>query len=120
MKLIIKRDQADVKGVFGGNKGVCFSLYAKADITGDELELIERYKVKDDVLVSHELPIRGVDSDIQYFNLTVIQLVTGRTVETGSIYALLELEEKIKIGCQNLKELMEVMKTFGGEEVIEI
>ena len=36
MKLTIKRNQADVKGLFGGHKGVRFSLYAKANITSEE------------------------------------------------------------------------------------
>lgn len=118
MKLTIKRDQADVKGIFGGHKGVSFSLYAKADITDDERALIERYKVNDYILASYELPIKGSES--QGFNLSVDRLTRGATTETSSISALLELEEKIKSGCQNLKSLIEVMKTFGGEEVIEI
>jgi hypothetical protein len=33
---------------------------------------------------------------------------------------LLELEEKIKEACKNLKILLAVMASFGGEEVIEI
>ena len=118
MKLTIKRDQADLKGVFGGHKGVNFSLYAKADITNDEQKLIEHYKVGGYILASYILPIKG--SENYEFHLSVNSLTNGDKTTTGSISTLLELEEKIKEGCHNLKNLLEVMKTFGGEEVIEI
>lgn len=118
MKLTIKRDQADVKGIFGGHKGVSFSLYAKAEITNDEQALIEHYKIGEYILASYDLPIKG--SENMEFHLSVNRLTNGDKTETGSISTLLELEEKIKEGCQNLKTLLEVMKTFGGEEVIEI
>jgi len=118
MKLTIKRDQADVKGMFGGHKGVSFSLYAKADITKDERELIEHYKIGEHILASYDLPIKGSES--MEGNLSVNRLMNGTNIATDSISTLLELEEKIKEGCQNLKTLLKVMKTFGGEEVIEI
>lgn len=118
MKLTIKRDQADVKGLFGGHKGVRFSLYTKADITGDERELIDRYKISEYILASYDLSIKGSGS--LEFHLTVNRLINGNKTETESISTLLELEDKIKEGCQNLKNLLEVMETFGGEEVIEI
>ena len=36
-----------------------------------------------------------------------------------SVVGLLEDEEKIKDTCQNLKILLDVMTSFGGEEVVE-
>lgn len=45
MKLVIRRNQADMKGFFGGHKGVKFSLFAKADITEEEQALIRKYMV---------------------------------------------------------------------------
>jgi hypothetical protein len=119
MKLIIKRNQADVKGVFGGHKGVRFSLFAKADINSDERALIDRYKVGDYILASYEQPIKRTSEKLE-FHLSVNSLVNGKTTELESISTLLDLEEEIKKGCQNLKNLLLVMSTFGGEEVIEI
>jgi hypothetical protein len=120
MKLIIRRNQADVKGVFGGHKGVRFSLYAKADITSEERALIDRYKVGDYSLASYEKPLRGSPEKKLEFHLSVNNLIDGRTTELDSISTLLDLEEEIKKGCQSLKNLLLVMSTFGGEEVIEI
>ncbi len=59
MKLIVKRNQTDVKGLFGGHKGVRFSLHARANITDEERALIDRYKVSGHILASYELPIKG-------------------------------------------------------------
>ena len=39
MKLTIRRDQAAKKGVFGGHKGMIFSLYCKVEISSEEQEL---------------------------------------------------------------------------------
>ena len=118
MKLKIKRDQADVKGLLGGHKGVRFSLYAKVDITDEERALIERYKVGDYILASYQFSRKG--SEPVDINLRVNSLVNGYKTDMDSIYKLLELEEAIKNGCGNLKTLIQVMATFGGEETIEI
>ena len=46
MKLTIKRDQADVKGVFGGHKGMKFLLSYRVELTPEEQGLITRYKAE--------------------------------------------------------------------------
>jgi hypothetical protein len=118
MKLTIKRNQADVKGLFGGHKGVRFSLYGRCDVDGQEKALIEKYKISEYVLAEYRLETKGrepVD-----FSITVSSIISGKTVETGDIGTLQELEDSMKVGCQNLKRLLSVMATFGGEEVIEI
>jgi hypothetical protein len=55
MKLTIRRNQADVKGLFGGHKGVRFSLFGRVQVSTDENALIERYKVGDYALADYEL-----------------------------------------------------------------
>ena len=117
VKLVIRRNQADVKGVFGGHKGVRFSLFGKVDVTDAERALIERYKVGDYTLADYEL--RLVKETIP-FRVSVNDIMNGKSVETDSIKTLLELEDKIKEGCVTLKNLLQVMATFGGEEVVEI
>ena len=114
MKLIIKKDQADEKGIFGGHKGIIFSLYAKADISSEEIKLIQKYKVGEYVLTTYK-----VNSDIT-LDVTVDQLTHGFKTTTKKISMLLELENNIKQGCKNLKDLLSVMSTFGGEKIIEI
>lgn len=119
MKLTIKRNQADQKGFFGGHKGVNFSLYSKADLTTEERALIERYKVGDQILADYTWRPRGGGEQV-YVNITVNTLANGTTNTTDSITTLLDLEAAIKVGCQNLKNLLRVMSTFGGQEEIEI
>jgi len=42
------------------------------------------------------------------------------TSTVTDVQKLLGLEDEVKSGCQNLKSLLEVISSFGGEEVIEI
>jgi hypothetical protein len=119
MKLTIKRNQADQKGFFGGHKGVNFSLYSKADLTQEEHALIERYKVGDLILAEYTWRPRSGGQPVEVA-IRVNTLANGTTDTTDSITTLLDLEEAIKGGCRNLKSLLRVMSTFGGQEVIEI
>ena len=118
MKLRIKRNQADVKGLFGGHKGVRFSLYGKCEVNEAEKAVIAKYKVGDYVLSRYQIkPKSGEPLD---FKITVNGIISGETVETDDIETLLELESSMKSGCRNMLQLLAVMGTFGGEEVIEI
>ena len=118
MKLTIKRNQADVKGFFGGHKGVNFSLSGRCDITSDEQALIAKYKVGEYNLASYKIkPKGGTPID---FCISVDGIIAGKSVETDDINTLLELEEAMKAGCANLKNLLAVMASFGGEQVYEI
>ncbi len=117
MKLTIRRNQADVKGLFGGHKGVRFALSGQVSVSDAERALIERYKVGDQILASYE---QQVGKEAMTFHVSVNSLLNGTTAETDSVGTLLELEEKLKEGCQNLKNLLQVMATFGGEQVIEV
>ncbi len=50
MKLIIKRDQKEQKGIFGGYKGMTFLLSSRVELTPDEQALIAKYKAEDHTL----------------------------------------------------------------------
>jgi hypothetical protein len=114
MKLIIRRDQAAKKGLLGGHKGMRFSLHCKVQISPNEQELIDKYKVSD-----HVLTWRGTDKG-QVPGLTVKDLVYGHTTEVDDVGTLLNNEAVIKDACKDFKDLLMVMASFGGEEVIEI
>ena len=118
MRLTIRRNQADVKGLFGGHKGVRFSLFGRAQVTDAEMALIERYKVGEYSLADYELRLHK--DTVLPFHVSVNDLMNGKSVETDSISTLLELETRLKEGCMVLKNLLQVMATFGGEEVVEI
>jgi hypothetical protein len=118
MKLIIRRNQADVKGMFGGHKGVKFSLFGQCHISDAEKALIDRYKVGEYVLADYKIKTKS--GEAIDFDLTINGIIAGRNVETGDLYTLQELEKSMKEGCANMKNMLLVMATFGGEEVFEI
>lgn len=115
MKLHIKRDQKQEKGLFGGNKGVNFSLYCKVNFGPEESQLIEKYKLGDQLVAEYR--IRGIDTP---FNLTVSMLSSGFSNELKQLGELQELENQIEESCKKLKTYLEVASTFGGERVVEI
>ncbi len=117
MKLTIRRNQADVKGMFGGHKGVSFSLFGKCAVSDAERALIDKYKVGDYILASYAVPTRGEPIE---FKITVNSLISGTTHNAGDIDTLLKLEEEMKTGCNNLKNLLMIMSSFGGEQTFEI
>lgn len=114
MKLTIRRDQSAKKGLFGGHKGMNFSLFCRVKISQEEQKLIDKYKVHEHVLTWREYDGRQVPG------LTIQDLVQGKTTEIGDVATLLNNEEVIKGACQDFKNLLAVMTSFGGEEIIEI
>lgn len=114
MKLIISRDQAAKKGMFGGHKGMRFSLACRVEISPDEKALIEKYKVHEHVLTWRD------DDSGRIPGVTVNDLVLGKSYELDDVTTLLNNEEVIKRACQDFKNLLLVMASFGGQETIEI
>ncbi len=114
MKLIIKRAQAEQKGLFGGHKGMKFTLSCQVDLSDEERGLLEKYNVEE-----HPLTYRQQDG-VDVPALRIGDLVRGRTYEVNDVSTLLNNEEVIKNACHDFKMLLEVMRSFGGEEVVEI
>ena len=114
MQLHLSRGQASK--LFGG---VRFELSARATITAEEAELIKRYKVEDEVLTNKEIKIPLTGKSI-FLRVTIGSLISGQTFKCTDIKEILDYEREIRSSCATLREVIEVMKTFGGEEVIEI
>lgn len=114
MKLAIRRDQADIRGAFGGHKGVKFSLSYRLILTDDELTLVNRYK-----LGAHPLTYRNFQGT-EVPGATVAQVIEGVTEQVQSVEILINNEKVIRDGCEGFNALLKVAATFGGEEVVEI
>lgn len=112
MKLVVRRDQAEQKGMFGGSKGVLFALYYRLELNDAERALVAKYKLEPHPLTFHETS--GAPA------ATVGEAVKGVTQEHGSVTTLVNNEEVIKSGCRDFKALLAIATTFGGEETIEI
>ena len=96
MKLRIRRDQAEKKGIFGGHKGMRFSLSCRVEISEEEEKLIEKYKVNDYVLTWRDTDGGRIPG------LTVKDLVGGYTAELDDVATLLNNEEVIKGACNGI------------------
>jgi len=115
MKLKITRDQEQKKGLLGGNKGIEFTLKCQVDLTEEEKTLVDKAKVGEYVLTNYRPYEDGVE-----LPLMVNDLINGIASRVKNVQKLLGLEEEIVQGCENLKSLLAVISTFGGEEVIDI
>ena len=114
MQLHLSRGQATK--LFGG---VRFELHARATITAEEAELIKRYKVEDEVLKNKEIKIPFTDR-VLLIKVTIGSLISGQTFKCNDIREIIDCEEELKSSCVTLRKMVEIMKRFGGEEVIEI
>lgn len=113
MKLIIKRDQA--KKMMGG---ISFELQAKVELTDEENSLISKYKANKEVLMKKEVKIPFTGRAL-VLNITIGSLMMGQTFKCNDIGEILEYEKSVKESCESFKNYIEVMGSFGGEEVIE-
>jgi len=113
MKLTITRDQS--KKMMGG---VSFELFAKVELTGEEAELIKKYKAERESLVKKEIKIPLTGRSI-VLNITIGDLVSGQSFKCNDIAEILETENNIKESCVVFKNYLEVMRHFGGQEVIQ-
>jgi hypothetical protein len=113
MKLFIKRNQEDVKGFFGGSKGISFSLNCRIELTPEETALVEKYKQWELTVHSYDLASGGTAR----WNLR--ELTQGKSVTCEGVGVLLDSEELVKRACANVKVMLDVMNSFGGQEVFE-
>ena len=114
MKLIIKRDQKAQTGLLGGHKGMTFLLTTRVELTPHEQELVNRYKAEDYQLTEATMVGSKVVPGV-----TVRSLMHGVNKEAKEIGTIVKTEEEIKGNCKALKQLLALMATFGGEEVVE-
>lgn len=129
MKLRLNRSQKK-SGVV--SKNVVFALGAQVDLTAQEQEYVKKYKMGREVLFNKdrmnqrpEIPtkvgalIRDISAMTLNINLTVNDLVKGKTIQCKDITEILDAEETVKRACGNLKNLLDACAGFQGEEIID-
>jgi hypothetical protein len=52
-------------------------------------------------------------------SLTIGSLLAGQTFTGSDIAEILEFEKNVKFSCEAFKAYLEIMRRFGGQEVIE-
>lgn len=90
-----------------------FILSCRVKLTPEEKDLITKYKAE-----YHTLTFTRDRKGNKIPQFTISSLMRGVTQEMGDITVLLNNEEVIKSACKDFKTLLDVMATFGGEEVI--
>jgi hypothetical protein len=113
MRLIINRSQAARTGLLGGHKGVEFTLSYRLELSSDENALVDRYR-----LASYPLTWKTVQGS-RMPDDTIASMTEGRVETVSDVTTLLQNEEIIKTACDGLPPLFEVVRSFGGDEVIE-
>jgi hypothetical protein len=110
--------QDEVKGkkglIFSSQDKIVFSMVAKAELTGEEEELLKKYKIRGQALF-----VEPVKNPNQKPRVVRINTLTEGEHFVGDVAELLSYEEEIKGACRNLKIYLDVLRKFGGEEVIE-
>jgi hypothetical protein len=127
MKLLLRRDQKS--GMLGMGK-VAFTLDVRAEISEEDKQHIQKYKLGDTALYEKNKVIdqgsgllgAGWRLANRMLNLTITvdDLSKGKRVEVKDIVEMIAVEEQIKDACHTFKAVLNAAKTFGGEEVIEI
>jgi hypothetical protein len=102
-----------MKGMLGGHKGVKFTLSYRLELTPDESGLVERYKLSEYPVTWKTLQGTQMPDD------TIANMIAGRTQTVSDVTTLLNNEGVIKNACDSLPPLFEVVRTFGGDEVVD-
>lgn len=113
MRLIIKRNQQDQKGMLGGHKGVQFTLQYRLELTEEEQRLVERYR-----LGYHAITTRMFQGN-EIPGHSISDMVRGQSSVVSDVTQLIREENVIKNACDELPILFDVCRSFGGDEVIE-
>ena len=98
--------------------GVNFELFGRAILTDEEKNLIQNYKADKEILMKKEVKIPLTGRAI-ILNITIGSLMQGQSFKCNDISEILEYEEHVKKSCESFKTYIEVMKNFGGKEIVE-
>lgn len=112
MKLLLTRDQGS--GLLGAVK---FKLRAQVKLTKREAGLVRKYRAGREVLLQRQIKIPFTSKLIR-LDIGIAELINGQVFQCKDIADILEYERNVKEACETFRNYLQVMSTFGGEEVI--
>ena len=125
MKLVLRRDQR--KGILGK---MIFSLSVRAQISPEEQEAIQKYKLGDTILydkkpiVDPGSGLLGATSRLAHramtISVSVNDLTRGKQIECKDIVEMLAVEDQLRETGKTFNEVLRAASKFGGEEVIDL
>lgn len=113
MKLKLEKNQPT--GLLGK---VNFQMVAKVELTKEEKELVDRYKIATEPLLYQEKKIPFTNK-VLVININILSLMSGQTFRCKNIAEIIEYEKEVKTACETFKCYLDAMKIFGGTEEIE-
>lgn len=127
MKLLLRRNQRS-GGLLGGK--TVFALEVRADVSPDERENINKYRLAETVLYERDTMtdggsgLLGLASRMAFkaMNITVNvrDLIDGKKIECKDVVEMLAVEEQIREAGKTFGQVLRAAAQFGGEEVVEI
>ncbi|KUO69181.1 MAG: hypothetical protein APF80_02320 [Alphaproteobacteria bacterium BRH_c36] len=128
VKLKIRRSQA--KGLV---RGVAFNIHFIAELSPDAQRAVEHYRFGKTVLyhkpLELQLSLNAVVALWRMFwlwitrsrwQITVNDLMKGRTVKCNNILEVLDVEKDIRAAAEIFADILRAASWFGGEEVVEL
>lgn len=116
MRLVITRNQKAQTGLLGGHKGMTFLLSCLVQLTQEEQQLIAKYKVENLILLDSPEMI-ATFGKVQ--DLKIGDLVRGVGYEVNRVKDVIDGENLVKNACATFKNYLDVMASFGGQEIID-
>jgi hypothetical protein len=113
VRLIVNRSQAAMTGMFGGHKGVEFTLSYRLELTPEEHELVQQYKLEYYPVTWRTQQGQRMPDD------TISNMLQGRSQTLTDVTTLIANERVVKEACDALPPLFEIVRSFGGDEVVE-
>ena len=100
--------------------GVSFEVRAQVQLTDEERQLIQHYKMENEVLFSKKMiNIWGQPTDLDV-KVSVRQLVNGEGYKCKDLGEVISYSDSLKTACSTLKSYLDVARSFGGQEVVMI
>ncbi len=121
MKLVIKRTK---KSGFSGKSK--YELYVRADVTEEEATLIRENSLGKHIVTYHDKGgvaegfFSALMKMIRDTRMTVDTFVRGTTFTCKDVTELIEIEDETRGAALTLRTILEIARTFGGEEVIDV
>ena len=127
MKLLLRRNQ---RAGMMGLGSMIFMLDVRAEITEDEWQDINTYKLNKTVLYSRGeivdkgAGLLGLASRLAFkamnISVSIDDLARGKRIECKDIVEMLAVEDQIKEAAATLKSVLQAAAHFGGDEVVAI
>lgn len=131
MKLKIRRSQKS--GMMGNTT---FTLDMMAELTAEEMALVEKYKLKNQIVYSSEranenaaraqggsvggLAALAMDRMTKRM-FSIGDLILGQHIESKELDEILAVEHQITTACHNLRDYLDAAASFdGSERILEI